>query len=245
MKHAEVADAHRAGSVDARTNYKVDGKLFSAEPAPGQCLRTFLRDHGWFGVKKGCDQGDCGACTVWLEGVPFHSCLVPAFRAEGREVTTIEGLAQDGKLHPMQKAFIDAQAFQCGYCAAGMIMTSATFDEAARKDLPRMLKGNLCRCTGYHSIDDALHGVVNAEEDVAGKACGSSLSSPFANSIVTGKAHYTLDVPPMEGMLHLKVLRSPHPHARIKSIKRDAALAVTGVVAVFTWEDVPRKLYST
>ena len=151
-------------------NLTVNGKMLSADPAPGQCLRTFLREHGWFGVKKGCDQGDCGACTVWLDGIPFHSCLVPAFRAEGREVTTVEGLARDGKLHPMQQAFLDAQAFQCGFCAAGMIMTSATFDKEARKDLPLMLKGNLCRCTGYHSIDDALHGVVNAEEDIAG-AC--------------------------------------------------------------------------
>jgi putative selenate reductase molybdopterin-binding subunit len=225
-------------------NLTVNGKKLSAEPAPGQCLRTFLREHGWFGVKKGCDQGDCGACTVWLDGVPFHSCLMPAFRAEGRAVTTIEGLAPDGRLHPMQQAFLDAQAFQCGFCAAGMIMTAATFDEAARQDLPRMLKGNLCRCTGYHSIDDALHGVVNVEEDVAGEACGRSLRNPFAEAIVTGNAHYTLDVPAQDA-LHLKVLRSPHPHARIKSIKRDKALAVPGVVAIFTWEDVPRKLYST
>ena len=225
-------------------NLTVNGKRLSAEPAPGQCLRTFLRDHGWFGVKKGCDQGDCGACTIWLDGVPFHSCLLPAFRAEGRAVTTIEGLAQDGKLHPMQQAFLDAQAFQCGFCAAGMIMTAATFDAEARQDLPRMLKGNLCRCTGYHSIDDALHGVVNVEEDIAGEACGRSVRNPFAESIVTGKAHYTLDVP-AENALHLKLLRSPHPHARIKSIKRDKAQAVAGVVAIFTWEDVPRKLYST
>ena len=225
-------------------NLTVNGKKLSAEPAPGQCLRTFLREHGWFGVKKGCDQGDCGACTVWLDGVPFHSCLMPAFRAEGRAVTTIEGLSRDGKLHPMQQAFLDAQAFQCGFCAAGMIMTAATFDEEARQDLPRMLKGNLCRCTGYHSIDDALHGIVNVEDDVAGEACGRSLRNPFAEAIVTGQAHYTLDVP-TEDALHLKVLRSPHPHARIKAIKRDKALAVPGVVRIFTWEDVPRKLYST
>ena len=110
-------------------NFAVNGRNFSAEPAPGQCLRTFLRQLGFFGVKKGCDQGDCGACTVWLDGVPYHSCLVPAFRGAGHEITTIEGLARDGKLHPMQQAFLDAQAFQCGFCAAGMIMTAATFDE--------------------------------------------------------------------------------------------------------------------
>jgi putative selenate reductase molybdopterin-binding subunit len=172
-------------------NLTVNGKRLSAEPAPGQCLRTYLRDHGWFGVKKGCDQGDCGACTVWLDGVPFHSCLMPAFRAEGRAVTTIEGLERDGKLHPMQQAFLDAQAFQCGFCAAGMIMTAATFDADARQDLPRMLKGNLCRCTGYHSIEDALHGVVNVEEDIAGEACGRSVRNPFAEAIVRGHAHYT------------------------------------------------------
>jgi len=226
-------------------NCTVNGKLISAEPAPGQCLRTFLRELGFFGVKKGCDQGDCGACTVHIDGKPFHSCLVPAFRAAGQEITTIEGLASDGRLHPMQQAFLDAQAFQCGFCTAGMIMTAATFDEQAHQDLPRMLKGNLCRCTGYHSIDDALHGVVNVEEeDGGGDACGKSLRNPFAKSIVTGQARYTLDVA-MDGMLHLKVLRSPHPHARIKSIGRAKALAVPGVVDIFTWEDVPRRLYST
>jgi CO/xanthine dehydrogenase Mo-binding subunit/aerobic-type carbon monoxide dehydrogenase small subunit (CoxS/CutS family) len=225
-------------------NYTVNGKKFSAEPRPGQCLRTFLRGLGFFGVKKGCDAGDCGACTVWLDGTPVHSCLMPAFRAAGRHVTTIEGLAKDGKLHPVQQAFLDAQAFQCGFCSAGMIMTAASLDDEARADLARVLKGNLCRCTGYHAIDDAIHGVVSAEQDVAGKACGASLNNPFGESIVTGQARYTLDVA-MDGMLHLKVLRSPHAHARIVGIGRDQALAVPGVVDVFTWEDVPRRLYST
>src|SRR3954471_14927550 len=110
-------------------SYHVNGKTFSTDPTPGQCLRTFLRELGWFGVKKGCDTGDCGACTVWLDGAPVHSCLMPAFRAEGRQVTTIEGLAREGALHPVQQAFIDAQGFQCGFCTAGMIMTAATFNE--------------------------------------------------------------------------------------------------------------------
>jgi putative selenate reductase molybdopterin-binding subunit len=223
----------------------IDGKTVSAAPRPGQCLRTFIRDQGIFGVKKGCDSGDCGACTVWLDDKPVHSCLVPAFRAEGRAVTTIQGLAPGGgALHPMQQAFLNAQAFQCGFCAAGMIMTAASLDAEQREDLPRALKGNLCRCTGYRSITDALHGIGSTEADVAGQACGASLPNPFSEDIVTGHARYTMDVA-MEGMLHLKVLRSPHAHAAIRGIDRAAALTVPGVVAVFTWEDVPRRLYST
>ncbi len=225
-------------------SYRVDGRLFSAEPYPGQCLRTFLRGLGVLGVKKGCDAGDCGACTVWLDDVPVHSCLMPAFRAAGRKVTTIAGLAVDGTLHPMQRAFLDAQAFQCGFCTAGMIMTAAALDKEQRRDLPRSLKGNLCRCTGYRSISNAIGGHAAVEDDIAGKACGASLPNPFGPSIVTGQARYTMDVA-IDGMLHLKVLRSPHAHARIVGIAKEKAMAVPGVRAVLTWEDVPRRLYST
>jgi CO/xanthine dehydrogenase Mo-binding subunit/aerobic-type carbon monoxide dehydrogenase small subunit (CoxS/CutS family) len=224
--------------------FSVNHRRFEAEPAPGQCLRTFLREQGCLGVKKGCDAGDCGACTVWLDGMPVHSCLMPAFRAAGREVTTIEGLAENGAMHPMQQAFLDAQAFQCGFCAAGMIMTAASLDADQHADLPHALKGNLCRCTGYRAIADALAGVRSTEEDVAGQACGASLCNPFAEAIVTGQARYTMDVA-MEGLLHLKVLRSPHAHARIVCIGRERAASLPGVVAIFTWEDVPRRLYST
>jgi putative selenate reductase molybdopterin-binding subunit len=225
-------------------NFTVDSRVFSAQPRPGQCLRTFLRERGVFGVKKGCDAGDCGACTVWLDGTPVHSCLVPAFRAAGRQVTTIQGLAPDGGLHPVQQAFLDAGGYQCGFCSAGMIMTAAALNAQQRNDLAHALKGNLCRCTGYRAIDDAIHGVRSAEEDLAGKACGASLRNPFGEEIVTGRARYTMDVA-VDRVLHLKILRSPHAHARILRIERAAALAVPGVVEVFTWEDVPRRLYST
>jgi putative selenate reductase molybdopterin-binding subunit len=224
--------------------YRINGKSFAGTPRPGQCLRTFLRDLGWFGVKKGCDAGDCGACTVWLDGKPVHSCLIPAFRAEGREVTTLQGLAHGGTLHPMQQSFINAQAFQCGFCAAGMIMTSASLSDEAKKDLPFYLKGNLCRCTGYHAIEDAIRGIGSVEDDIPGHSCGTSVASPRSEPIVTGNARYTMDVA-MDGMLHLKVLRSPHAHARIKAIHKEKALAVPGVHAVFTWEDVPRRLFTT
>ncbi|MFD7614211.1 molybdopterin-dependent oxidoreductase [Streptomyces sp. NPDC059828] len=224
--------------------YTVNGMSFDEEPHPGQCLRTFLRSLGCHGVKKGCDAGDCGACTVWLDGAPVHSCITPAFRAEGREVTTIEGIGSPGDLHPMQRRFRDAPGFQCGFCTAGMIMTAATFTEAQKKDLPRALKGNLCRCTGYRGIQDAVQGIVGVEPATPGKAVGTSVGAPAAEDVVTGRAEFTMDTH-LEGMLHLKVLHSPHAHARIVSIDTTAALAVPGVRRVYTWEDVPRRRFTT
>ena len=224
--------------------FVVNGKSHSAKPQSGQCLRTFLRELNFFGVKKGCDAGDCGACTVLVDGEPVHSCIFPAYRAENRAVTTIEGLAQNGELHPMQQAFLQAQGFQCGFCTPGMIITAASLNQSQRQDLPWALKGNICRCTGYGAIESAIRGVSAIEEAEAGAACGRSVPAPAARAVISGAARYTLDyVPPV--LLHLKLLRSPHAHARIVSIKKDDALAVPGVRAVLTFEDSPAKLYSS
>jgi putative selenate reductase molybdopterin-binding subunit len=224
--------------------YQINGKEFSEAPHAGQCLRTFLRELGHFGVKKGCDAGDCGACTVLIDGEPVHSCLIPAFRAEGHAVTTIEGLSADGGTHPMQQAFLDAQAFQCGFCTSGMIMTCASLNQAQRQDLGASLKGNLCRCTGYRTIEDALNGKTNIEDAVAGAAFGRSLPAPAGPQVVRGAARYTFDTA-MEGTLHIKMLRSPHPHAKIISIDKTTTMAVPGVHTVLTFEDAPDRLFST
>ncbi|MFF2045121.1 molybdopterin-dependent oxidoreductase [Kitasatospora sp. NPDC058170] len=223
---------------------RVNDQDFDAEPRPGQCLRTYLRDRGWFGVKKGCDAGDCGACTVQVDGRPVHSCIYPALRAEGRAVTTVEGLAKDGELHPMQQRFLDAQGFQCGFCTAGFLMTASALDEEQLTDLPRSLKGNLCRCTGYRAIEDAVRGVRHTERPCAGQAVGRSLGAPAGPQVVTGTARYTFDVE-VEGLLHMKLLRSPHPHARIVSIDTSRAARVPGVHLVLTHHDAPDRLYSS
>ncbi|MGN9837521.1 molybdopterin-dependent oxidoreductase [Nonomuraea sp. H19] len=223
---------------------EVNGRTFSEKPRPGQCLRTFLRDLGWLGVKKGCDAGDCGACTVHVDGVPVHSCVFPAFRAVGHKVTTVEGLAHDGEPHPMQRNFLAAQGFQCGFCTAGMLMTAAVLSEDQLRDLSQALKGNLCRCTGYRSIEDAINGVAHVEESGPGQSFGCNVPAPAGPEVVTGMARYTLDFAP-DGLLHLKLLRSPYAHARIVEIDKSAALAVPGVHAVLTFEDSPRRLFST
>ena len=225
----------------------INGKPAQDRPEAGQCLRTYLRDQGWFGVKKGCDAGDCGACTVHVDGVAVHSCLYPALRADGREVTTIEGLANGDTLHPVQQRFLDAQGFQCGFCTAGMVMTTAALTPDQLTDLPRALKGNLCRCTGYRAIRDAVQGTGthNTElPDPQEGSVGRNLPAPAARGVVTGTARFTLDVAPA-GLLHCVLVRSPHPHARVLSVDESAALALPGVELVLSQRDSPATRFST
>jgi putative selenate reductase molybdopterin-binding subunit len=136
--------------------FSINGQAIEADPRAGQSLRTFVREQNHFEVKKGCDTGDCGACSVLVDGTPVHSCVYPAFRAEGRDVTTAAGLGLPDSLSPVQQRFVDHAAFQCGFCTAGMVVTASTFDDDDMAELPRLLKGNLCRCTGYRAIDEAI-----------------------------------------------------------------------------------------
>ncbi len=140
---------------------KVNGVTYDLEVETHRTLVEVLRETlGLTGTKKSCNEGECGACTVIMDGAPVTSCLVLAVDAQGREITTIEGLATGEKLHPVQEAFVKHAAIQCGFCTPGMVMASKAFlDEHPKpttQEVRRAISGNLCRCTGYQQIVDAV-----------------------------------------------------------------------------------------
>ena len=144
----------------------VNGKPVTVEIKSDELLVDVLRDRlDLIGTKIGCNEGECGACTVIMDGEAVLSCLIPAMRAQGRQITTIEGLSDGEILHPLQQAFVDYGAVQCGYCTPGFVMSAkALLDNnphPSREEIKEAIAGNLCRCTGYVKILEAIESVAN------------------------------------------------------------------------------------
>ena len=246
---------------DRRFAFLLNGQQVEVEVEPGRSLLYVLREVlGLTGTKQACDcEGECGACTVLLDGEAVRSCLTPIAKAAGRAVTTIEGLGAPGKLHPLQQAFIDHGAVQCGYCTPGMILSALALLQRepapTREQIVEALEGNLCRCTGYTKIVRAVQaaaavllrepvsrGVGEWRGDGASRGAqavvGGSQVRVDALDKVTGAARYAEDIQP-PGLLHAAVVRSPHPHARLLGLDPVPAVRLPGVVCVLTAADVP------
>ncbi|MBI2304451.1 MAG: molybdopterin-dependent oxidoreductase [Chloroflexi bacterium] len=233
-----------------RITFTVNGEFREVVVPPDRLLLKVLReDLGLTGTKQGCDGGECGTCTVLMDGRATMSCLLPVFRAQGRDIVTIEGLARGGELHPLQEAFIAKGAVQCGFCTPGMILEAAALlggnPHPSREDVVRRLSRHLCRCTGYVKVIDAVlygaHLMGGGEQEALRRGdslIGSDVLRLDGREKVTGEAKYAADLF-MPGMLHAKILRSPHHHALIKNIDVLGARELAGVVSVFTGADFP------
>lgn len=159
-------------------NFKVNGKDVSLQAEYGETLLEVIRERlGLTGTKKGCGDGECGACTVLVNGTPVTSCTYLVHIADGKEITTIEGLSKDGKLSPVQQAFIDAGAIQCGFCTPGMVLSAHALlqrnPNPTEEDIKAALSGNLCRCGTYKQITQA---VMMAAKAIAGMQNNDALN---------------------------------------------------------------------
>lgn len=163
-------------SPTAPCRLRINGQHYAADLPPSVTLLDLLRERlDLTGTKKGCDHGQCGACTVLIDGKRVKSCLALAVSIPDATVTTIEGINQEGQLHPMQQAFIDADAFQCGYCTPGQIMSAiALLEEGhvhSREEIREFMSGNLCRCGAYNGIVEAIeHVIAQQDQDSKGEA---------------------------------------------------------------------------
>ena len=241
----------------------VNGRAHEVAVKPGATLLDVLRDElRLTGTKQGCELGDCGACTVLLDGKAVNSCLTLALEADGRNVETIEGISDGDGLHPIQRAFVETGAIQCGFCTPGVVVRSKALLDANPQptdhEIRTALSGNLCRCTGYSKIIEAVH---RAALYLQGKqpqklefapqrsavdlsVVGRRLPKPDAPAKATGRAIYTDDIT-LPNMIYGKLLLSPVPHANIKSIDTSRASALDGVHVVMTGADVPDITYGT
>jgi selenium-dependent xanthine dehydrogenase len=236
-------------------NITVNGQSYSLEVAESRTLAQFLRyDLGLTGTKIGCEEAECGICTVLVDGTPVDSCVYPVFKAAGRAVTTVEGLANGEELHPIQRNFIRHGAVQCGFCTPGLMMTACALIEEkpdpTDADIKVALKDTYCRCTGYTSVMDAIKSAAREKRgeaplpvndpavDEPMSIISRSVPPQEVREKVTGVAKYTDDYT-FPSMLYARTLRSPYPHAKILSINTEKAKALPGVQAVLTHEDVP------
>ena len=226
----------------ART-FTINGQRYEAAIEDGETLLDVLRDKlRLTGTKKGCDAGDCGACTVLVDGEPLASCLLLASTVEGKAITTIEGLAQAGELTPLQQAFVNEGGLQCGYCTPGMVLSATALlarnPDPSLEEIKDALAGNLCRCTGYTGILNAVQRCKeNKNIQVPSGTVGTSIPRLDAADKVTGRALYTADIW-LPNMAHGKLLGSPIAHGLVKRIDVSKAKALPGVLAVLTGADV-------
>ena len=147
--------------MNVEIELNVNGQIHQMRVNPQDMLLDVLRDKlGLTGVKRGCDMGECGACTVIMSGKTVYSCLILAIEAQGDSITTIEGLSKNGELHPIQQAFIDNGGVQCGFCTPGMVLSAKVFldknPNPTEEEIRSAISGNLCRCTGYSKIVEAI-----------------------------------------------------------------------------------------
>jgi selenium-dependent xanthine dehydrogenase len=237
----------------------VNGEKVEVEARPGEMLSDILRYRlGLTGTKIACDEAECGTCTVLMGGEPVLSCTIPANKAAGRKIVTIEGLAQDGQLHPLQQAFIRFGAVQCGFCIPGQIMTAAALLERnpdpTEPQIRQALKDTLCRCGGYPSIIRAVQGAAEAlrtgkpvgdpdiPESTSMTTVGRIVRRPDAVGKVDGSAIFADDLA-FPGMLHGATLRAGVPHAVLTRLDTSEAQAMPGVHAVLTAKDIPGEHY--
>ncbi|MCH8070052.1 MAG: molybdopterin-dependent oxidoreductase, partial [Candidatus Marinimicrobia bacterium] len=226
--------------------------LVSAKTTLVEVLREQL---GLTGTKLGCGVGDCGACTILLDGEPANACLLLALEAEGRDIITIEGISINGELHPIQRAFVNEGAIQCGFCTPAMVLTGKALvnknADPSEKEVREALAGTFCRCTGYAKIVKAIRNWQHYNEMPSSKeegektelaVVGKSLPRKDSFEKVTGRARYTDDIH-LPNMLYGKILTSPFPHARILNIDTQKAEVLQGVKAILTWKNVPDILY--
>ncbi len=234
---------------------RVNGESRAIEVQPSEMLSDVLRYKlGLTGTKVGCGEAECGSCTVLVDGEPIVSCIYPAAKAHGREILTIEGLAPDGKLHPLQEAFVQTGAVQCGFCIPGQIMTAYALlqanSEPSEAEIREALKDTLCRCAGYPTILQAvqnaarvLQGLEPLELSVPRSGAmpdivGALTPRPDSLDKVTGSAKFTDDYM-LPDMLVGKVLRAGIPHAILETLDLNGANEIPGVVAVLTAKDIP------